>query len=381
MPQNKKQHYVPRFYLKRFSPNGVSINIWHTQLEKNIYSANLKNQCYKNYFYGKQPDIEKALASIEGEMSKILDKVTKCKTLPPRFSREHIIIMLYVLMQHGRTEYSASTADEMCDKLIKHLHREQTQSMGIDLDQFKIEIQDPAVFTLRMNTQLYPVLLDLNYKLLVNRTGIEFVTSDNPVVLYNQLFSFRDRRIGSCCGLAYKGLQIFFPIGPNAVLVFFDAGVYSVGKRRSLIVDVCLERDVYEINTLQMCSALNCVYFCDHELDIDALHRKASGFRRQNKATFKCFPQVKTENGSRELVAISNTDVRTNLDLTFSRVTKSAKKWKKDFQKKKQQPVAVLRSEKLVNDYEEFTNKVENNEFLYSEFFQFLETKYNNKNL
>jgi hypothetical protein len=24
MPQNKKHHYVPKFYLKRFTPNGVN---------------------------------------------------------------------------------------------------------------------------------------------------------------------------------------------------------------------------------------------------------------------------------------------------------------------------------------------------------------------
>lgn len=209
MPQNKKQHFVPRFYLKRFSSDGASIHIRHTQLEKNIYSANLKNQCYKNYFYGKRPDIENALGHIEGEMAKILDQVVTHKALPSPHSPEHDIIMLYVLMQHGRTEHYASKADEMYDKFAKHLYHEQAQSMGIDIDQFKISIQDPAVFTLGIATRTYPLLLDLDYKLLVNRTGTEFVTSDNPVVLYNQLFSFRDRRIGSYCGVAQKGLQIF----------------------------------------------------------------------------------------------------------------------------------------------------------------------------
>ena len=34
MPQSKKQHYVPRFYLKQFSPDEASINIWLVQHKK-----------------------------------------------------------------------------------------------------------------------------------------------------------------------------------------------------------------------------------------------------------------------------------------------------------------------------------------------------------
>lgn len=128
-----------------------------------------------------------------------------------------------------------------------------------------------------------------------------------------------------------------------------------------------------------MCSALNCVYFHDQKLDVDALHRKASRFRKEEKVNFRCFPQVEDEHESGELIAFSHEDIRTNLDLSFFRLRKSAKKWKKYFQKMEQQPVVVLRNERLFSDYEEFTSKVENNEFHYGEFFQFLKTKYSKK--
>ena len=72
MPRHRKQHYVPRFYLKGFSLDGKSINIWNLQRQLKIQSANLKNQCSKDYFYSKQLDVEEALGKIEGEMAKIL---------------------------------------------------------------------------------------------------------------------------------------------------------------------------------------------------------------------------------------------------------------------------------------------------------------------
>ena len=75
MPQNKKQHYVPQFYLRRYSKDGKSINIWNISNEKKIESANLKNQCYRNYFYGKDKAFEESLSYIEGQAARILHTI------------------------------------------------------------------------------------------------------------------------------------------------------------------------------------------------------------------------------------------------------------------------------------------------------------------
>ena len=97
-------------------------------------------------------------------------------------------------MQYARTEFYVDTIDDMHDKVLRHVYRQKMKSLGIDIDQFKIGIQNVQRMLLEVSSQTYPVLLDLNYKLLVNRTGTEFVTSDNPVVLYNQLLSFRGQK-------------------------------------------------------------------------------------------------------------------------------------------------------------------------------------------
>jgi len=67
--ENKKHHYVPLFYLKRFSPDGKSINLYNLRSTRTIYKAKLKNQCYSDYFYGKEPDIEHALAGLDGRFN------------------------------------------------------------------------------------------------------------------------------------------------------------------------------------------------------------------------------------------------------------------------------------------------------------------------
>ena len=240
MPQNKKQHFVPRFYLKRFSPDGKSINIWNLSSKQKIISTSLKNQCCKDYFYGKKLDVEKGLSINEGQMATILKIIDKRCELPPKLSPDHLAIIFYVTMQHGRTKYAADQVDEMNDQIFKHLHRQQLKSEGIDIDQYNITIQDAQLISLKIVVHSYPLLLDLEYKLLLNKTDVEFVTSDNPLVLYNQLFSFR--KIASNTGLTQKGLQIFLPISPKSALIFYDPDVYAVGKRREITVDIGLAR-------------------------------------------------------------------------------------------------------------------------------------------
>ena len=375
MPQNKKQHYVPRFYLKRFSSDEASINIWLVQHEKDIYGASLEDQCYKNYFYGKQLDVEQALGVLENNAYAFMETVETRRVLPIPWSPGHCFMILYVLMQYVRTEFYVDTIDDMHDRVLRHMYRQKMKSLGIDIDQYKIGIQDVAAYALGVSSQTYPVLLDLNYKLLVNRTDTEFVTSDNPVVLYNQLLSFRNRKIGSQSGIAQKGLQIFFPIGPNLAIIFFDDNVYAVGKQNSQIVDVTLYKDVHEINTLQVCSASNCIYFRGDGLNVKALYRKASKFRRRKSGTFTVLPLKETKKAKKELIAFSHEEIRTNLKLSFIRLTKKTKKWKKDFLKLKRYPVAIIRNQTLYDDYQEFSEKVKNKEFNELEFLQFLETK------
>ena len=72
---------------------------------------------------------------------------------------------------------------------------------------------------------------------------------------------------------------------------------------------------------------------------------------------------------------MSREDVRTNLDLSFARLTKSAKRWRDDFRKAKTQPAAVVRDEQLCSDHQEFLDKVENGEYEPGAFFKFLEDK------
>jgi hypothetical protein len=373
MPDNKKHHYVPRFYLKRFSPDGCSICLWNIKNTLKVPSANLKHQCYKDYFYGNKSEVEKSLGLVEGQAAHILRLIDNFQSPPPYGTLDYLTLVIYMMTQYGRTAYSADALDEMNDKVMKHIFGPKAKAEGIDLSKVTIGIKDSAQYSLGMVTQFYPLMLDLACKLLLNETNVEFVTSDNPVVLYNQLFSFR--KYGSNTGLASKGLQVFLPISSNMLLIFYDFKSYSVGRISKSLVRVTLSKDVYELNTLQMTSAYENVYFENPNFNIEALYRKALPFRRTQKSNMSIFPGEETQDTKKELVATSREDVRTNLKLSFARITKEAKAWRKQFQKQKMQPAAVVRNQELCDDHEEFLKKVDDGVYNHGDFFQFMAQK------
>lgn len=377
MAEHKKHHYVPRFYLKLFSENGRSINLFNIRTQRSVIDGGLKNQCYRDYFYGKDLQAEKALSLVEGQMSRILNAVQSDCALPSRRSEDRLTFLFHVLMQHTRTAYSVDAYDEQTDKLMKYLMAPEMEKMNLSPEQIatiKITQKDSARFALSMATPHYPLLIDLEWKLLRATGTHEFITSDNPVVYYNQFFTFR--KSGSNTGLASKGLQIFFPVSPKHLVVLYDGKVYGVGSKKSDVVDVSDARDVEQLNRLQFISALENVYF--HGKCYPALRefRASERYRRPQKSHMQVFPGEETVEHRKELIMMSRQDVRTELDLSFLRLLKPAKEWRRAFQAMNPQPAVVVRNEALMKDHEDFMKLVDAKRYRPGEFFKYVHEKY-----
>lgn len=372
MPQNKRHHFVPRFYLKRFSPNRKSINIWNINREISIRNANLKKQCYGDYFYGKDPVVERALSTMERDAAQVLQSIEDT-SVPPAFgSEEHQLLIFYILTQHGRTLHMADELEDMADKLAKYLVKESKGPQGIDLSAFRLGFEEPGLSALYAVIPLYPLLFDLTSKVLVNRTETDFLTSDNPVIFYNQLMSFR--RLGSNTGFTAKGLEIFLPIDPRHMIVLYDEKVYRVGNDNNKRVYVDRGRDVEELNILQFCSASANIYFRDASLDVAVVHEKAKNFRSKMKSDFQVVGTRESVEGKQgELVRSSRVDIDTHLSLTFLSTKFSAREWRRAFRKKRVQPVAVVRSQSLIDAFEEFQGQVKEGRYKEGQFLEFVQ--------
>ena len=373
MAAYKRQHYVPQFYLRAFSTDGKSTNLWNMKRNKRVLGAKLRTQCCGSYFYGEDLGLERTLGTIETVAARILRDVVNGSRLPTTGTEEHFALLLYVLVQHARTQYAVDVLDETSDKIVKYLLGPTFAETVVDSTEFAIGFDDGARFSVGVAASSIPMVLDLGARLLRNDTDVEFLTSDNPVVLYNQLMSFS--HTGSNTGYATKGLQVFFPVSPRHLVLFFDHDVYSVGNNTEATVKVVQPKDVYQLNTLQMVAALENVYFRDSSLDVDALHRKSQPFRRPRKANVDAYPYGTDRDSRRKIIQISGEDVRTNLKLSFVRLNKKTKRWRQGFRRLAVRPASVVRDEQLRDLYEEFVESVHRGGHGHGDFLAFLASR------
>ena len=268
MPENKKHHYVPKFYLKRFSNNKKSICLWNIRYKRKAVHASLKDQCYKDFFYGKKDNtLEILLSNLEGHASRILRNIDQHNRLPPTWHLDHKILSLFVIIQLFRTSRTVDEINTMVNQLKDSIVQNKPPSARIDgytEREFRNKIEDfvgklpEFCVGVAFDDRAQRAISSLKSKLLINRTRTEFVTSDQPVILYNQLLGFMSSSFGmpgSRAALASKGIQIFFPISPTKLLLLYDHNSYRVGRIIGRRLQVKREQEVIDINTLQMCSA------------------------------------------------------------------------------------------------------------------------------
>lgn len=380
MPNYKKHHYVPRFYLRRFSRDKKSIGVLNIKKGLVIRNANLYNQCYKDYFYGKDKKFEMALGGIEEGAVMLLKKIDKANCLPPPLSDDHFILIICVLLQHSRTIYAADSLNEMNDKMMKHVFREKVRKdLDCNIDDFIIAIENASQHSVGLVLQLYPTLLDLDYILLLNTTRVDFITSDNPVVMINPFMSFITDR--STTGLASKGLIIFFPISPRQVILFFDTDVYRVGKKSDYAINIHSNHDIENINAIQGCACYENIYFFDDNFGSIEMQRKVKPFRRKEKTQVKVFHEVRAKADAnsykRELMMTCKEDIRFKPKLSFLNIRTSAKAWREKILKsKKRMPSVFLRNSELIDDHEKFMKLVDDGKYNASDFLTFARDKY-----
>ena len=123
----------------------------------------------------------------------------------------------------------------------------------------ELGVNDPVIHCLKAASHTLPFAMDLSCKLVVAKPGSEFITSDSPVVFYNQALEEMQGHQG--IGTASKGLQVFFPISPECMILLYDGSVYKVGGRRERTVRLSQQRDMDQINTLLLANAEENIYF------------------------------------------------------------------------------------------------------------------------
>ncbi|UNV93290.1 DUF4238 domain-containing protein [Comamonas sp. 7D-2] len=328
-------------HLRRFSSDNASIRLCNIASGRIVDAAPIKGQCYRDYMYGKTSEREDALGKIEGTVKKILDTVIQSGKLPEANSPERNAILLFVALQYGRTAYVADAMNDLVSKLTKYLGGGKPELVDFFENGGRIGIKNVGVLGAKMALENYPTLADLQMVLIKAMPKMEFVTSDAPVVFYNQ--AFEGLLKSPSTGWEWKGLQCFFPISPDYTLLLFDSSVYRV---KSGNVRQATEKDMHSLNILQYVAAYDNVYFLSPKNEQVLGWREGSiRCRRKEKVELELHKNIIPKSvQKKELLIASKTDIRIGLKLSFMRISKSGESEVNNFMSLSPRPLIASRN-------------------------------------
>lgn len=347
----KNHHYVPQFYLRYFScdKNLVEepkrIHLFNLKREMVKEKVSIKDQCYKRNFYGNTDEVENQLSAFESAYSQVLSKIITTGKLPTFGHYEYQVLLNFVIVQHLRSKRHVDLQEEMWNLMLKSVFGETLDHMSLeqwenlmgkgekpitrdDLKKVRIGFNNPAVFALSSaNDSSQYALFDLGLHLVLSEGESRFITSDNPVVLYNQYF--QGAKDMSFTGLVSRGLQIFLPLSPYCLLILYDRDVYYVNETSGITRGISLP-DLQQVNLLQFVNADQNVFFSkpSQNSELEKLSRISKKYRTSNRPKTFVFDESKPQPDIARSSMFHSfvEDLNINLNLQLMKLKRSRKK-------------------------------------------------------
>lgn len=317
MAKKKRHHYIPRFYLKRFSINneGKFLGLYNLKNRKFIQNAPLKSQAYENFLYGEDDEIENALAEMESNVAKMFYYWTEEKLLypPPIETNGFKLLRRFILYQAFRTPKAGSVIMEKLNQSVKTVIKELKPDLWESMKDAILEHENPVLEGLIRSIEHERLLDFLDCKFLVNLSLLPLVTSDAPVILYNQLMEQAGNYIGAT-GLVAKGLQIFYPIHPRLMICLYDSSVYDFGNGCN---NCCSTESIGEIHQLNGLQLINCKsqLFFDDLISEEYLIELCKDFEKYRDTSKNINQIINLEN--QKLLYMTSEDIHIDLNLDF----------------------------------------------------------------
>ena len=248
MSKAKRQHWVPRFYLKEFAINKdrKESQVWiFSNTEGDPQRVNVKDIAVKKYLYSPE-DINKnrdwymedKLASLESLVSQIWTTFANGYIDLDNESNRKIIslFMATLFLRHPQriSEYQDFQDNfiDFCKTLPKDAEgRPKVTHFVIKEKEFELdtsnwdEYSNPTPYDRqklfidyieKMAIDLANILMKKRWSIIISETK-QFITSDNPIIITNNISNKIE-----ILGFDKKGTSITFPISPTRVLILDD---------------------------------------------------------------------------------------------------------------------------------------------------------------
>ena len=308
MSNVKKEHYVPRCYLKNFANKNKRIYVFDKRLgrcrnqkiteiaaENHFYDMDinelvnmkefdalkrkeLKTELMKNLNAKTWEEavakfdtqyMEKHMSGIEYHFEKLLKKIiddVRSGNVVSLSDEEKIEMSLYIAIQYQRTQTIRNDFEEMIMGTINVLANKESPFEGqIMLENESYNILKKYIKCLHLMTmsdgttitEIANILYNHIWTFHVNKTNIPFYTSDSPVVPIPHY----SNHYMSYSGLESPGIEVVFPISSNILLSMHDKNDERNKNKIDKETDFMTEEDYVKFyNDYQVSYSNRCVF-------------------------------------------------------------------------------------------------------------------------
>ncbi len=233
MAKKKKQHYVPKFYLKLFTKSN-KLCPYIINKKELMDPVPYYDQCCKNYFYqidkNNRTEIEDILGKLEDNLAPVIRDICNGTQISDQLESK---LKQFIVLQLLRTPKHFNDFTNSLDKLFKGITNNRK-----------------AFQMLNVFEQTLQCIEDLETAVISNSNDL-IITSDNPVIIYNQFFS--DSITINHTGLLEKGIVILLPLSSKKIAVLYDPTTYKINNSIS-------SEDFLYMNLLTFLNADNLVF-------------------------------------------------------------------------------------------------------------------------
>lgn len=318
--EKKRQHYVPQFYIKYFSPDNIHINVYNLK-RREAFLNEIKTTFQEKYFYGKEIDFEENFNYFENNQRPVFSRIISDGSLRSLSMMDGVNVLFFIINQCTRTKDAKRLADSKVDLYEKYLpsvsHDPEFQKYpDVEIDEPRSK-KNQLFETTMLESNLWVTLIcDLTPVLIKNETDLNFISSDTPVVKNNYIIDSKY----NFTGFQSVGLQIFLPLNPKLCLLLYDPAMYKIPEAKQGIIRVNVRRDIDKINHLQIMNCVGDVIFSDSSEKeyIKSIHLELEKEKKPKAMVEKSFHKSIQKGGlTKEIIVIQTEGENPNLKFSF----------------------------------------------------------------
>jgi len=248
----KKQHYVPRLYLKGFAnKRKKEFHLFVYNKENNkVFNSNIRNIAQESYFYDvdEAQTVERIFGQLESQFNIALQKIIDYEDLDKLNLNDKEMLSTFIAIQLLRTKEHRTIFKEASEAIFNIVGKDKDPNFkegSVTLtEEYLKSIHISSIFK-DFGHFSEIILNDMAWKLCINNTDIPFWTSDNPCVFYNEL---EPEGFKGNLGLKCKGFQLHFPLSHKLLLILMEPSMMISDLTKAKKVTKDFKKKVSKMN-------------------------------------------------------------------------------------------------------------------------------------